>query len=162
MTDFTQAAAEVAAALRALVNAMRDYDAARMGLSDRPEAQANIYDRLRDLRRLVQAPLHDAGRPDGRGASLESTEWPPGMEALKEAVLALNDIPPLSWESEVFSPRIPGSTERLVTGSLPRFAGVLARLDALEDFLAQDHVGAEGPQLLRLAAIATVSGHPLG
>ena len=32
----------------------------------------------------------------------------------------------------------------------------------LEDFLAQDHVGAENPKLLRLAAITTVTGHPLG
>jgi hypothetical protein len=42
----------------------------------------------------------------------------------------------------------------------------LIALDAgqqwLEDFLAQDHVGAEGPKLPRLALITTVTGDPLG
>lgn len=133
MIDFKKTVSEVVDALRAVVDAMAHFDAARMGFSQGKEAAESegIYAAVGRLRRLLQAPIHDAGRPDGRRVSLEFVDWPPELTAMREAVLSLNEIPPLSWETEVFSPNIPGATERLLACSLSRFAGVLATLEGM-------------------------------
>lgn len=127
--DFKKTVVEVVDALQAVVDAMRRFDAARMRAEI--DAERRVYAAIEHLRRLLQDSIHEAGRPDGLGVSLEFVKWPPGAEAVRKAVLSINDIPPLSWDSEVFAPTIPGSTERLIACSLSRFAGVLATLEAL-------------------------------
>jgi len=134
MIDFNETVLDVVDALRDLVNAMHNFDAVRMGFSAGTnviDAERRIYAAIVHLRHLLQASIHDDGRPDGHGVSLEFIEWPPGAEKVRKAVLSLNDIPPLSWDSEVFAPSIPGSTERLIACSLSRFADVLETLDSI-------------------------------